>query len=78
MNWCIGCTGRYAPVSWNGSAVPLPKIPSETFESPGMPVSPESLYLAQLRERLGEKALENIGYVSARASGGRPVTPPRP
>jgi hypothetical protein len=78
MNWCIGCTGRYAPVSWNGSPVPVPKIPSEAFESPGMPVSPESLYLAQLRDRLGEKALENIGYISARASGGRPLTPPRP
>ena len=72
MNWCIGCAGRYALASWNGSAVPVPSIPSETLESPGVPVGPESLYLSQLRDRLGEKTLENIGYISARASGGRP------
>ena len=29
--------------------------------SPGLPVAPASLYLAQLRDRLGEQALRNIG-----------------
>jgi hypothetical protein len=33
-----------------------------TIESAGKPVKPQSLYLEQLKERLGEKALENIGY----------------
>ena len=37
-------------------------MPSETFESPGVAVSPSSLYLAQLRDRLGPQAIANIGY----------------
>jgi hypothetical protein len=61
-NWCIGCTGRPTPVSWHGNAIAIPEIPSETIESPGVPVSPPSLYLAQLRERLGAEALRRIGY----------------
>jgi hypothetical protein len=32
------------------------------IDSPGKPVEPVSLYLAQLKDRLGEKALKNIGY----------------
>ena len=62
MNWCIGCAGRYTPILWHGDAIEVPEIPSETIESPGVPVEPASLYLWQLRERLGETALENIGY----------------
>lgn len=61
-NWCIGCTGRPTPILWDGSQIPTPEIPSETFESPGVPVRPASLYLEQLRERLGETAVRNIGY----------------
>lgn len=61
-NWCIGCTGRPTPILWDGSEIPLPEIPSETFESPGVPVRPASLYLEQLRERLGEGAVKNLGY----------------
>ena len=34
------------------------------LSSPQAPVNPLSLYLAQLRERLGESALKNIGYYS--------------
>jgi hypothetical protein len=37
-------------------------MPSETFESPGGAVAPASLYLAQLRDRLGPTALANIGH----------------
>jgi hypothetical protein len=33
-----------------------------TFDSPNVPVTPDSLYLAQLRDRLGVEALRNIGY----------------
>jgi hypothetical protein len=59
LNWCIGCVGK-AVVSANGvsSAVAAMGI----FDSPNTPVAPESLYLAQLRDRLGEQALQNIGY----------------
>lgn len=62
MNWCIGCTGRYTPILWHGNAIELPTFPSQAIESPNDPVEPASLYLWQLRERLGETALENIGY----------------
>ncbi len=60
-NLCIGCTGRFTPILWHGNQIPIPESPSETHESPGVPVTPASLYLAQLRERLGEQALRNIG-----------------
>lgn len=53
MNWCIGCTGK--PVK-PGST------PNGIFDSPNAPVLPTSLYLEQLRERLGEQAVANIGY----------------
>ncbi len=60
-NWCIGCGGRPTPILWHGNKIPIPEIPSETMESPGVPVSPASLYLAQLRDRLGAAALANVG-----------------
>jgi hypothetical protein len=60
-NWCIGCTGRFTPILWHGNQIPVPASPSETHESPGVPVTPASLYLAQMRDRLGEQALRNIG-----------------
>lgn len=60
-NWCIGSTGRPTPLLWNGNAIPLPEIPSETFESPDVRVTPASLYLQQLRERLGAAAVKNVG-----------------
>jgi hypothetical protein len=61
-NWCIGCTGRHATILWHGNPIAVPPIPSETFESPGVAVRPASLYLAQLKDRLGAAALRNIGY----------------
>ncbi len=61
MNWAIGCQGAAEtsaqPGDKNGA-----KLPSGIFDSPGTPVTPGSLYLAQLRERLGPQALANIGY----------------
>ncbi len=51
INWCIGCTGERRKAT-----------PQNGFSSHGVPVFPLSLYLAQLRERLGQTALENIGY----------------
>jgi len=48
-NWVIGCRGPQR--EGNGE-----------FDSFGTPVAPWSLYLQQLRDRLGETALRNIGY----------------
>ncbi len=53
MNWCIGCIG--APVT-------IDHAPSGIFDSPGRVVRPSSLYLQQLRDRLGWDAVRNIGY----------------
>jgi hypothetical protein len=61
MNWAIGCMGvaetQPQPGNKNGA-----KLPGGIFDSQGTPVTPASLYLAQLRERLGPQALANIGY----------------
>jgi hypothetical protein len=61
-NWCIGCTGKPTPILWHGGKIEIPTIPPDTMESPGVSVTPASLYLAQLRDRLGESALRNIAY----------------
>ena len=61
-NWCIGSTGRFTTVLWDGRPLPEPCLPSDRIESVGVPVNPSSLYLQQLRERLGDTAVENIGY----------------
>jgi hypothetical protein len=53
MNWCIGCKGE-----------PVETPPVGTFDAKGATVEPSSLYLEQLRERLGEKAVAAIGYES--------------
>jgi hypothetical protein len=37
-------------------------MPSGVVESAGKPVEPESLYLEQLKERLGPAAVKAIGY----------------
>jgi len=46
LNWCIGCTGK--PTSSNTG-------PNAIFDSLNNPVEPKSLYLEQLRERLGRQ-----------------------
>ena len=51
LNLAIGCQGE-----------PYKTFSKEAFFSQGLPVTPASLYLAQLRERLGDAALKNIGY----------------
>ena len=60
-NWAIGCTGTPKTRAQPGSSDSTP-LPSGIFDSHGMPVTPSSLYLAQLCERLGPQALANIGY----------------
>jgi hypothetical protein len=59
-NWMIGCIGqsKLAPRPFGSG----PNLPEGVLDSPGTPVAPQSLYLAQLAERLGPQALRNIGY----------------
>lgn len=60
MNWLIGSNGsmKTAPRPFGSG----PMLPEGTVDSHGTPVAPQSLYLAQLAERLGPQALKNIGY----------------
>lgn len=62
-NWSIGNRG-----SEDLDSMPVfdhqpkgPPLPQGIIESPNHPVSPTSLYLEQLRERLGLQAAKNIG-----------------
>lgn len=59
-NWVIGSQGEHQlrAIPFNS----LPYLPEGIYDSPGRPVTPSSLYLAQLAERLGKQALVNIGY----------------
>ncbi len=60
MNWAIGCVGARET-----AAMPFeksPAMPEGIYESHGHAVKPDSLYLAQLRERLGPQAVADIGY----------------
>jgi len=60
INWCIGCVGEMDWGKWKeGEAAPQP---GPWLSSHGTPVEPASIYLAQLRERLGPQAVANIGY----------------
>ena len=61
MNWAIGCRGTAETGAQPGSPKGE-KLPSGILDSHGTPVTPGSLYLAQLKERLGAQALVNIGY----------------
>jgi len=59
-NWVIGSIGAH-----DRKAMPFNKEPlvhDGIYDSPEINVAPKSLYLAQLTERLGKKALVNIGY----------------
>jgi hypothetical protein len=59
-NWMIGCTGPNIPTARPFDSAPA--LPLGISDSPGAPVAPQSLYLAQLAERLGPQAVRNIGY----------------
>jgi hypothetical protein len=59
-NWMIGCRGPNVPTPRPFDREP--SLPLGTSDSPGTPVTPQSLYLAQLAERLGPQAVKNIGY----------------
>jgi len=72
-NWAIGCIGQreLLPRPFDSA----PTLPEGTFDSFGTPVSPQSLYLAQLAERLGMNALRNIGYSSAEIKPSEKIPP---
>lgn len=59
-NWVIGSTGARQQRAMPFEKEPL--LPEGIYDSYAVPVTPKSLYLAQMKERLGEKAVENIGY----------------
>jgi hypothetical protein len=59
-NWCIGCIGTVHSDDAPGGDGTI--LPNGIYESLGTHVTPGSLYLAQLKQRLGISALHNIGY----------------
>jgi hypothetical protein len=62
VNWCIGCTGNLALPKVKKGDPPPPPPSGPWLTSLGTPVTPKSLYLAQLKERLGDQAVANIDY----------------
>jgi hypothetical protein len=61
MNWAIGGKGIQASAPMPGSSDESP-LPRGVIESVDQHVDPNSLYLAQLRERKGSAAVKAIGY----------------
>ncbi|WP_114781909.1 discoidin domain-containing protein [Botryobacter ruber] len=61
-NWAIGNIGRREQTARLFDTGPIE--PEGYFDSHGTPVAPQSLYLAQLIDRLGPQALKNIGYIA--------------
>ena len=68
MNWVIGSSGerRRQPMPTYGpdgqGQHGGPDLPEAIYDSWGKPVEPHSLYLQQLKDRLGPQALKNIGF----------------
>jgi hypothetical protein len=68
ITWAMGNRGplkSQAMPDGNGGRAHGTPLPSGIIESQGKPVTPQSLYLSQLAERLGPNALKNIGYTTA-------------
>jgi hypothetical protein len=74
LNWMIGSVGESKLSPRPFGAGPL--LPEGIKDSPGTNVTPQSLYLAQLAERLGPRALRNMGYssVDPASAGTGPAT----
>jgi hypothetical protein len=64
LNWSIGDVGEHisAPMPVSEDQLVGPPLPGGVVESMGTHVEPNSLYLAQLRERKGSAAVKAIGY----------------
>jgi hypothetical protein len=63
-NWGIGNRGEQQldKMKTFDPGPELPLLPQGLIDSQEKPVAPASLYLEQLKERLGAQALKNIGY----------------
>ncbi|MGO4517515.1 hypothetical protein AB4Y89_17105 [Terriglobus sp. 2YAB30_2] len=63
-NWAIGNRGEQilGKLPTFDPGPELPMLPQGIIDSQETPVAPESLYLEQLKQRLGAQALHNIGY----------------
>jgi hypothetical protein len=59
-NWMIGCRGERQKKPMPFTKAPV--LPEGICDSYRSPVTPRSLYLAQLSQRLGKEALSRIGY----------------
>lgn len=64
MNWAIGCIGTHRQGVWP------PAEPDGWFESIATPVAPRSLYLQQLEDRLGRRAVEAVTIAAQLEPGG--------
>lgn len=64
LNWSIGDVGEHTsqPMPVSDDQTEGPPLPGGVVESAGKHVQPNSLYLAQLRERKGPAAVKAIGY----------------
>jgi hypothetical protein len=63
LNWSIGDMGNQEDAPMPVFDTPEgPPLPRGVIESSGHPVEPASLYLEQLRDRLGPQAVAAIGY----------------
>ncbi|MES2394041.1 MAG: hypothetical protein V4555_20575 [Acidobacteriota bacterium] len=65
INWAIGVTGKHLgrPMPISGAGYKgRPDLPEGLYDSPNHPVQPTSLYLQQLKDRLGPAAVKAIGY----------------
>ena len=60
INWSVGQVGNIAPGKFP------PEEPAGIVESAGQVVRPRSLYLQQLRDRLGEEAVTNVTTAAQR------------
>jgi len=70
ITWAMGNRGPLKSQGMpdgKGGRVHGTPLPSGLIESQGKPVTPQSLYLSQLAERLGPDALKNIGYGTSEA-----------
>ena len=59
-NWMIGCRGEKQVKSMPFNKSPI--LPEGIYDSYGTPVEPQSLYLAQLAQRLGKQSVKKIGF----------------
>lgn len=62
VNWAIGCIGKREQTARLFDSSPV--LAEGNFDSHGFPVAIQSLYLAQLADRLGITGLRNIGYAA--------------